>query len=144
MSELWLVRHGPTEWSKAGRHTSVTDLPLLNQIKGRLGWLDDRQRVIAQNVANADSPGFRPLDLKPPSVDPARAGVSVARTSIGHMSLSTANGGFDGTGAPPIGPVGALTGSACGSAMPMSSEACTTRRRAMNRGSSPAEIIRAR
>ncbi len=34
--------------------------------------------------------------------------------------------------------------SAVGSAMPMSSLACTTSRRAMNRGSSPAVIIRAR
>jgi broad specificity phosphatase PhoE len=26
--ELWLVRHGQTDWSRTGRHTSVTDLEL--------------------------------------------------------------------------------------------------------------------
>ena len=41
-----------------------TDLPLLSQIKGRLTWLDERQRVVAQNVANADTPGYVARDLK--------------------------------------------------------------------------------
>ncbi|WP_139978230.1 histidine phosphatase family protein [Nocardioides litoris] len=47
MSELWLVRHGPTEWSKAGRHTSVTDLPLLPEH-------EDDARALAPRLAGLD------------------------------------------------------------------------------------------
>ncbi len=30
----------------------------------RLAWLDSRQRVLSQNIANADTPSYRPRDLR--------------------------------------------------------------------------------
>ena len=33
--------------------------------ENRLAWLDTRQRILARNVANADTPGFRPGDAIP-------------------------------------------------------------------------------
>lgn len=43
MTDLWIVRHGETEWSKSGQHTSVTDLALTEkgeqQARGLLGHL---------------------------------------------------------------------------------------------------------
>ena len=45
----------------------VDDIPLLTALKGRLQYLNKRQNVIAENVANADVAGFTPKDVKAPS-----------------------------------------------------------------------------
>jgi len=42
---LWMVRHGPTEWALNGRHTSGTDLPLLDDG-------EDRARALASRLAD--------------------------------------------------------------------------------------------
>jgi flagellar basal-body rod protein FlgB len=44
---------------------TLDDIPVFAMLKGRLSYLSDRQRLIAENVANASTPGFTPRDLKP-------------------------------------------------------------------------------
>jgi flagellar basal-body rod protein FlgB len=81
----------------------IGDMPLLSAIKGRMHYHQARQKVLAENVANADSPGFKPKDLKPFDLMMAMqrgegaAGAGPARTQPGHIGI----GGSKGTGADP-------------------------------------------
>ncbi len=54
----------------------------------RLNWLDQRQRVLSQNVANADTPGFRPRDLQPfaQHLALAQSAPELVRTSTAHLA----------------------------------------------------------
>ena len=42
----------------------LTNLPVFGLIRQRMNWLNQRQEVIAQNVANADTPDYPSRDLK--------------------------------------------------------------------------------
>ena len=87
-----------------GIRMSVTDLPLLNQIKGRLAWLDDRQRVIAENVANSSTAGYIARDLKTPadfaSAVKKNAGLRMTATNIHHVSPPARAPRFEGMASP--------------------------------------------
>jgi len=82
----------------------ITDIPLFSMLRSRLGYLSDRQRLIAQNVANAETPGYSPNDLKPFTFDTAMktqmasAGGGMAVTQPGHMALPS-SGASGGSGA---------------------------------------------
>lgn len=81
----------------------VTDLPLFAMLKHRMYWLEERQRVLAENVANADTPGFRGRDLKQLDFHEALKAtntVALATTAPGHISGGSASGRFavDGRG----------------------------------------------
>lgn len=39
---------------------------LIRGIMAKMDWLDQNQRVIAENVANSDTPGFQPMALSEP------------------------------------------------------------------------------
>ncbi len=42
----------------------IGKLTLFSIVKNRLNWLGQRQEVIAQNIANSDTPRYKPSDLK--------------------------------------------------------------------------------
>ncbi len=83
------------------------DIPLFGMLKSRLGYLTDRQKLVAQNVANADTPGYRPSDLKAfgfqaslmnqgageayrGGTNAPTSGVAMMATSAAHMAPSNA------------------------------------------------------
>ena len=75
---------------------SMDEMPLLAMLKGRMSWLSARQNVLAQNVANADTPGFTARDLKPinfedmlhKSANPGGASGGLGATDPRHIALS--------------------------------------------------------
>jgi len=41
-------------------------IPLFQGLVHKMGWLAQRQQVLARNIANANTPGFKPKDIEAP------------------------------------------------------------------------------
>lgn len=75
---------------------NLADIPLFSMLKGRMGYLNEREKVIAQNIANADTARYAAEDLKPFSFNAqvqaqsaAGGATMMATTQAGHMSPKT-------------------------------------------------------
>lgn len=41
-----------------------TDIPLMTALKNKMKWLNSNQKVIAENIAHANTPGYRAKELQ--------------------------------------------------------------------------------
>ncbi|THD70815.1 MAG: flagellar basal body rod protein FlgB [Bradyrhizobium sp.] len=78
---------------------SINDLPGLAALRTRMQWHQERQRVLAENVANSDTPNFKPRDLVEPKFDPTGASAVGSMGSLAMMHTSTGHiAALDGGG----------------------------------------------
>ena len=72
---------------------AIADIPILSMLRTRLDWAQARQRVLAENVANSDTPKYRAHDIAPLKFDEAPlaspgtvSSVSLTRTADSHLA----------------------------------------------------------
>jgi flagellar basal-body rod protein FlgB len=70
----------------------VSQAPLFKLMSARLAWLGQREVVLGQNLANADTPQYRPRDLRPAefarlaeSLPGAAGRLAMTRTDPAHL-----------------------------------------------------------
>ena len=84
---------------------AINDLPILSALRTKMQWHQERQRVLAENISNANTPNFKPSDLVEPKFDKAGSSVGggfgslpMMRTSATHISAVGGGQTFKGDG----------------------------------------------
>ena len=71
----------------------MSKLAVFRMTTGKMSWLAERQRVLSQNIANSDTPEYKPRDMKEVDfrnlVKQSSRGVALNRTHKSHMSLGS-------------------------------------------------------
>ena len=69
------------------------DIKVVRMVNQKMGWLNHRQRVLAQNIANADTPSYVAKDLKEIDFEktskPRTFRLQLANTHKTHIQSST-------------------------------------------------------
>lgn len=74
----------------------ISDLPALSMLRTKMQWHQERQKLLAENVANADTPSFRPRDLTPlkPNSPMGSGSLGLSRTTAAHLTSTAGEGSF--------------------------------------------------
>jgi flagellar basal-body rod protein FlgB len=87
---------------------NLSQAPLLSMLRERMTWLHQRQDLLSQNVANADTPGYTARDLKAMDFDAMLSGKSgnnrmMMTTNARHISLTgSSTGRFEDFASPDV------------------------------------------
>jgi flagellar basal-body rod protein FlgB len=76
----------------------ISTLPLLDGIGQAMRHLSDRQRVIAQNIANSETPGFKARDVTAPNFSNLLSAQDSGKPSVTRPQI-TLTSGMSGLGA---------------------------------------------
>jgi flagellar basal-body rod protein FlgB len=74
---------------------SLLDMPVFAALTDKMRWHQNRQGLLAENVANAETPGYRGRDLAAFEFNPtapSQAGISTATTRPMHFAVGSASG----------------------------------------------------
>lgn len=74
----------------------ASDLNLLDALQSRMRWLSGRQKLVAENVANASTPGYKPRDLAAQNFDTLLKGQAEAGGQLGMATTNSAHMQIDG------------------------------------------------
>jgi flagellar basal-body rod protein FlgB len=84
---------------------AINDLPILSALRTKMQWHQERQRVLAENISNANTPNFKPSDLVEPKFDKGGSAVGggfgslpMMRTSATHIGAAGGTQSFNGDG----------------------------------------------
>ena len=76
---------------------NLNSIPLFEMLTKRMSWLNQRQQVIAHNIANVDTPGYKPNDLAPVKFEKLAHDASRRATIVGtnakHLVSSARSAG---------------------------------------------------
>jgi flagellar basal-body rod protein FlgB len=80
---------------------AITDLPLFSMLKTRMHWLEQRQKLLAENVANSNTPNYRARDLKQldfkSTLEASLGSANMGSTGKGSAGITSASVGMSVT-----------------------------------------------